>query len=59
MNNEPHTYLATVAGVALYEHGQFGDESPMMAKVKGRWFATDFWDMPSAEEVLEWKESIG
>ena len=54
----PHTYLGTVAGTKLFEHCQLGDESSLMAKVKGRWIITGFWDMPSVEEMLAWLESV-
>jgi hypothetical protein len=35
-----HTKLATIAGIDLYEHEQYGDESPMLIKYKGKFYSS-------------------
>lgn len=55
--NEKHTYLFSVGGVAFYEHGKYGDEHSLVAKVNGKFIATDFWDKPDSFEVADWLES--
>ena len=54
--NEKHTYLFSVGGVAFYEHGKYGDEHSLVAKVNGKFIATDFWDKPDSFEVADWLE---
>ena len=53
-----HTYLFTVGGVSFYEHGEYGDEHPLMAKVNGVWVSTFFWDKPDTFEVADWLEDL-
>ena len=55
---EQHTYLFTVGGVSFYEHGEYGDEHPLMAKVNGVWVSTFFWDKPDIFEVADWLEDL-
>ena len=46
------THIATVLGVDLYEHPEYGDESPLVAITSdGRKCKTDLWDVPSIEEM--------
>ena len=54
---EQHTYLFTVGGVAFYEHGEYGDEHSLLAKINGKFVVTDFWDRPDSYEVADWLEN--
>lgn len=54
---EQHTYLFTVGGVAFYEHGEYGDEHSLLAKINGEFVVTDFWDRPDSYEVADWLEN--
>ena len=46
-----HTYLFTVGGVSFYEHEEYGDEHPLVAKIGDEWVNSWFWDKPESEEV--------
>ena len=46
------THIGTVAGIRFFEHPTKGDESPMIVKSNGIWHLTDFWDMPTLEELM-------
>lgn len=45
------TLIGHVAGTDFYEHPILGDESPMIARYKGTWCLTCFWDLPTEEEL--------
>jgi len=53
-----HTYLATVAGVSFYEHGEYGDESSMLFKHNGTFYYSGFYDMPSFYEAEDMQTTI-
>ena len=53
-----HTYLATVAGISFYEHGNYGDESSMLFKHNGTFYYSGFYDMPSFYEAEDVKNTI-
>jgi len=44
-------YLATIAGVAFYEHPEFGDEAPVQYMLDGKLCDTPFWDLGDPEEI--------
>ena len=44
------TRIGYVAGVAYYEHPTFGDEAPLMVMKAGELVATDFLELPDADE---------
>jgi hypothetical protein len=46
-----HTYITTVKGFRFYEHGQYGDEFPLIVKVHGQWHNTHDYDAPNADDV--------
>lgn len=47
------TYLGTILDVQFYEHPDYGDEAPILAKQHGVWYNTDWWEIPTTEEVVE------
>lgn len=51
-----HTYLTTIAGVRMFEHGKYGDEHPIVALVNGVYVSTGDYDIPSAEDVLTYEK---
>jgi len=53
-----HTYLASVAGLSFYEHGTYGDEYGLVLKWDGKFYSTDFYDMPDFQEAEDLKNSI-
>lgn len=56
--NEQHTYLFSVGGVAFYEHGEYGDEFNLIAKIDDKWINTYYMDKPSLEEAKELVEDV-
>lgn len=56
--NEQHTYLFSVGGVAFYEHGKYGDEFNLIAKIDGKWINTYYDDKPSIEEAKALVEDV-
>ena len=47
-------YLATIGGVAFYEHPEFGDEAPVQMLTDSGMIETPFWDMDDPHEVHLW-----
>ena len=48
-----HTYIGTVAGLSFYEHGELGDESPMLLKLHGDFLVTDLYELPTIQEAQD------
>ena len=53
-----HTYIDSVAGIAFYEHGKYGDECPMLFRHNGTFYYSYFYDMPSFYEAEDMKNTI-
>ena len=55
------TYMGTTAGIRFYEDPDHGDEVPLLANINGRWYRTDFWEVPDPFELdgyepeLDWE----
>lgn len=47
------TRLAIIAGYPVYEHPVHGDEWPVLIIAGGEVISTDFYDIPTAEELLD------
>lgn len=47
------TRIATVAGYKLFEDPINGDEAPLICQIKSNFWRTDFYDVPTVEELLE------
>lgn len=43
--------IGVVSGIRFYEHPIFGDESPLIAIVGDKCGLTDFWELPSLEQL--------
>jgi hypothetical protein len=43
--------IGIVRGVKFYEHPIFGDESPLVAIMGDKCGLTDFWEIPTIEEL--------
>lgn len=55
MNHEaPSTLIGIVGGINLWECPTHGDEAPLVAEVFGQFLYTPWYDLPQAEELLEW-----
>ena len=52
-NPETATRLATVMGLGIYENPCFGDEAPVLVKIQGKLWETDFWEVPEMQELLD------
>lgn len=52
------TYICTVAGIRFFEHPTRGDEAPLLALVNGAMVATDFWESPEAEDVINFLAEV-
>lgn len=53
-----HTKLATIAGIDLYEHDQYGDEAPMMMLIRGNFRSTSLFAEPDIDPIEvkeEWR----
>ena len=53
------TFLGTVGEFRriefrLYENPIYGDEAPLLVKLAGQFWETDFWDFPQYHELMEW-----
>ena len=53
-----HTYLFSLAGLAFYEDGKYGDESPLLVKHNNEYIESDFWDRPTFIEAEELKLTL-
>ena len=54
-----HTLITSIAGIDLYEHGQHGDEAPLLMKIRGQFKMTGLYAEPDfdANEVKEeWRQ---
>lgn len=45
-------HLGTVAGIKFYEHPIYGDESPIIADTGTEFGVTDFWEVPTLDEIF-------
>jgi len=52
MSQSP-TLCGVVAGVRFYEHPKHGDEVGLMALADGQLYQTDFYDVPSLDELMD------
>lgn len=43
--------IGVVAGIRFYEHPIFGDEYPLIAVIKEKCGLTNFWEIPSLEQL--------
>ena len=53
-----HTYIDSVAGIAFYEHGKYGDECSMLFKHNGTFYYSGYYDMPNFYEAEDLKNTI-
>lgn len=54
------TYIGMIEGWPAYEHPVFGDESPLIVKVNGRWCKTDQWEpSPLMSRSPSWCRLLG
>lgn len=56
MSHNP-TLIGIVAGVRFYEHPIQGDESPLIADTGTEIGLTDFWELPTLDE-MEYHPSV-
>lgn len=45
------TLVGVVAGIRFYEHPLRGDEAPLVADTGTEFGLTDFWDLPTLEDL--------
>ncbi|GAB5503446.1 hypothetical protein [Pyruvatibacter sp.] len=47
------TFIGAVAGYRFYEHPTLGDESPLVYIKDGRVGLSDFWEVPTLDELYD------